>query len=36
MLMNFLCADLGDGVPDTAMMETAAYCPEAVEREGAA
>ncbi len=31
-----VCADLGHGVPDTAMLETTAYCPEVAEREGAA
>ena len=31
-----VCADLGHGVPDTAMLETTAYCPEVAEKEGAA
>jgi len=31
-----VCVDLGHGVPDTAMLETTAYCPEVAEREGAA
>jgi hypothetical protein len=30
-----VCVDLGHGVPDTAILETTAYCPEVAEREGA-
>jgi hypothetical protein len=29
-------ADLGHGVPDTAMVEAAAYCPGVMERDGTA
>jgi hypothetical protein len=36
MPMHSLFADLGHGVLDTAMIETAVYCLEAVEKEGVA
>ncbi len=36
MPMNSLFADLGHGVTDTVLVETAVYCLGAVERKGTA